>query len=205
MEHGRPAGVTRSRGNASSKPSATPMTFSTRMACQSSTGSKRKHGPVNFLRGSHAATGEPGADRRFSVNMALDECFAHRGRAGTKAKAVKSDRSYMNASVRPALGKIEVRELTKARLQSWLYELAEAPALIRSGRDCGQRFRPAITEEQKRQRKVSANRVWWILRAALNHTARERNLSTAAWDAVKAFEKVEVARVRQPVRAEVRP
>jgi hypothetical protein len=112
-----------------------------------------------FALAGHEASGESRGAGPFTVNMALDAYFADRERRGVKAKGVKSDRSYVDARVRPLVGEIEVGKLTAMRFPNWLCELAEAPAIIRSGRKGERQFHLATTDDQRRQRRVSANRV----------------------------------------------
>jgi integrase len=135
-------------------------------------------------------------DGPVTVRQTLVDYFKHR-KLNTP-KAVASDLRYANARIIPQLGEIEVRKLTRAQLQSWLDDLAVAPVRKRTAEGYEQQFFNApVTNEEKRARKVSANRVWAILRAALNHAADQHDgLSTDAWSKIKPFRKVETARVR---------
>jgi len=78
-----------------------------------------------------------------------------------------------------SLGTIEVDKLTRGRLERWHENLASSPARLRSRAGAEQRFKPATqTEEEKRARKSSANRVLAILKAALNYSITQGNAST---------------------------
>jgi integrase len=87
---------------------------------------------------------------------------------------------------------------TNAIIKSWLRNLAKERARAGGGKDGKPNFRAApVTEDQKRQRRVTANRTWAILRAALNFAHEESKItSKIGWSKVKKFEGVEVARVR---------
>jgi len=75
--------------------------------------------------------------------------------------------------------------------------LAVAPARKRTRRGEEQRHRDApATDDEKRARRATANRVWASLRASLNHAAREHRLSDEAWRHVKPFPQVSSARLR---------
>jgi integrase len=89
-----------------------------------------------------------------------------------------------DAHILPRLGDRFVSDLTTDQLQHWLFELASCPK-----RRGGQ----ATLE---RARKASANRVFTMLRAALNHAfKRGKVASDRAWRLVEPFEDVETARV----------
>jgi hypothetical protein len=87
--------------------------------------------------------------------------------------------------------------LTYKQILRWLDELAVAPRRKRTGKDEVERFHDEpVNEEKKRSRKMSANRVWAILRAALNLAANNHELSKEAWSRIKSFGKVGKVRVR---------
>jgi integrase len=131
-----------------------------------------------------------------TVRQALVEYFKHRKL--NSSKGFKSDLQWANARIIPQLGEVEVRKLARTQLQDWLNDLAMAPVRKRTAKGEEQRFLAApATEEERRARKSSANRVWGILLAALNYAAHNHDgLSTDAWARVKRFRKVEKARVR---------
>lgn len=72
------------------------------------------------------------------------------------------------AHVLPDLGDLEVEKLTTSRLRRWHQKLAEKPARLRGGKK-----RKAETEDQKRARKVTANRLLKDLKAALNRALED--------------------------------
>jgi integrase len=87
---------------------------------------------------------------------------------------------------------------TNAAIKSWLRNLAKERARARGKNGKGPNYRAApATEDQKRQRRSSANKVWAILRAALNFAHEEGKIaSNIGWSRIKKFEGVDVARVR---------
>jgi integrase len=111
----------------------------------------------------------------------------------TYRKGAVVTRSQIEAHILPALGDIECDKLTTARIQTWLRDLADAPARSRGGK-----ARPLdkADPESIRRRRSSANRVLVTLRAALNRAWRDgRIASDAAWRRVEPFENVDAARI----------
>jgi integrase len=98
----------------------------------------------------------------------------------------------------PALGELVVAELTAERLRRWLAAMAASPAQTRAkGSKPNYRAEP-VSDEDKRRRRATANRVLTMLKAALNHAFDEGHVGNRdAWGRkLKPFENVEVARVR---------
>jgi integrase len=103
-----------------------------------------------------------------------------------------------NAHIVPKLGTIECNQLTTKKLKDWLSAVASTPARLRpkKGKQQSREFN-RDDPEAVRKRKVSANRVLIILRAALNHGFAEgRIASDAEWRRVKPFKQVNTARMR---------
>jgi integrase len=102
------------------------------------------------------------------------------------------------AFILPVLGDIKVADLTAERLRSWLKNLAEKPARIRTRAGEKQQYKaPPRDDETRRKRKASANRTMTILKAALNYAWREGKAATdVAWRRVEPYEGVDTARVR---------
>ena len=106
----------------------------------------------------------------------------------------------------PDLGDLVVAELTAERLRRWLAAMAENPAQTRSKDGKPQYKAGPVTDEEKRRRKSTANRVLTMLKAALNHAFDEGHVSNRdAWGRkLKPFKDVEVARVRYLTIAEAK-
>lgn len=137
----------------------------------------------------HQATGETIKSGTFTVHDAVDLYLADRKRQGAKT----ADRmGYdFNAHVLPALGDIAIERLTRKRIEDWLVTVAESPIRRR-----GKEGEAPSTDAEKRSRKATANRVWTLLRAALNHAAEEKGYTDGGWAGVKAFRGTQVARIR---------
>jgi integrase len=146
-----------------------------------------------FARASKAPT--QGA--RVTVETAIREYFEARELNG-KAKSFYGDWQYAQAHIIPKFGSVEVRKLTKANLQQWRDDLARTGARVRTSRGAPQQYRvrDADTEDAKRARRATTNRVWAIFRAALNHAADTHGLSREEWSSVKTFRGASKARVR---------
>jgi integrase len=142
------------------------------------------------------ANGESVRSGRFTVADALKDYISHCKRRGLKA--VERMEHATRVHILPSLGTIEVDKLTRGRLERWHENLASSPARLRSRAGTEQRFKPAAqTEEEKRARKSSANRVLAILKAALNYSITQGNVTTdSAWRWVKPFRSVCGVRVR---------
>ena len=133
----------------------------------------------------------------FTVGQALEDYFRDGERRGMKGldRALCSARAH----ILPILGGLEVAKLTRRRVEDWLVKLAESPKRKRSKLGASEPAHAAApkTDEEKRARKDTANRVLTILKAALNHALdRHRVMDGSAWRAVKPFRNVTSARVR---------
>ncbi|MGI8854096.1 MAG: tyrosine-type recombinase/integrase [Methyloceanibacter sp.] len=97
----------------------------------------------------------------------------------------------------PALGDKHVDKLTAETIRNWHRDLAKAPRRLRTKRGAEQRTRPINLKDPEiaRQRKVSANRIMGLLKAALNHAFRDgKAASDIEWRKVKPFPKVNRSR-----------
>ncbi|MGE0629601.1 MAG: tyrosine-type recombinase/integrase [Geminicoccaceae bacterium] len=137
-----------------------------------------------------------------TVNDALDTYleWLARHRRSARDATWKAD-----ALIRPKLGQVPLSRLTASTIRQWHEELAEQPARLRSrrkldndGRQQAQRFRaPPETEDGRRARRASANRVLTILKAALNRAYHDGKVPTDdAWRRVKPFTNADAARLR---------
>jgi integrase len=144
----------------------------------------------------------------------IDAGVAHRGpyavadairdyleevRTEKKPDAVRDAEYRFNAFVLPELGKLSCEALTRDRLLKWRNAQASRPKRVRS--------KPGATEpatkptpdddDARRKRKVTANRILTMLKAALNRAYQAGRVpSDHAWRRVKPFPKVEEAVVR---------
>lgn len=145
----------------------------------------------------------------FTVTLAMDAYFEDAERRGVKG--LDRDKQRSKAWIIPTLGALEVAELTRPRIEAWARMMAEAPKRKRMpkfGVDQKQKKvspdeaedvkRPSTpTEDEKRARKDSANRVLSTLKAALNFALdRGRVKHGEAWQTVKPYPNTTSARVR---------
>ena len=104
-----------------------------------------------------------------------------------------------NAFVLPELGKLSCEDLTRDRLLKWRNAQASRPKRVRSKRGATEpATRPTPDDEDaRRKRKVTANRILAVLKAAFNRAYQAGRVpSDHAWRRVKPFPKVEEAVVR---------
>lgn len=103
-----------------------------------------------------------------------------------------------DAHILPALGELEVTALTTKTISKWHEKLATSPARLRSKNGAAQRHKNGNGDEDIRRRRVNANRLLTILKAALNRARAEGKVhcDDSAWKLVKPFAGVDTARIR---------
>jgi integrase len=162
---------------------------------------KRAH--QRFVEQERAAVGLPAQQAGpYTVRDAIGDYFARQEQAG---KPVQDARWQSDAWILPALGGIACGALTTKQLQTWLSALPKQAARLRSAKG-EQRYRQLATDKEAvRRRQATANRVFTVLRSALNFAWRSGKVPTdAAWRPVKPFEGANVARVRYFTFAEAK-
>jgi integrase len=136
------------------------------------------------------------SDNRFTVADAVEAYKAKYIRRGGKdtGRIDSAARNY----ILPVLGQTQVTALTARKLEQWHHDNATSAARVRTRKGAGLKYRIHVaTPEADRKRSASANRVLAILKAALNEAYREGQVSTAdSWRRVRAFRKVDTARIR---------
>jgi integrase len=163
------------------------------------------------------AGGEPAQVGPYTVADALKAYFEDGKRRGVKG--LQRDKARARAWITPELGPLELAKLTRRRLETWLAKMAEAPRRVRTPAPPApdspgpkpRNFRvprtpkprpeppaPPATDDEKRARKDSANRVLTTLKSALNHALDRRQVmcSGEAWKAVKPYHGTTSARIR---------
>ncbi len=147
-----------------------------------------------------AATRTPGAHAapigRGTVGAALDNYLADYAKRG--GKAVGSTRHAIERTLRPDLGHLRLDQLTSAQLRHWLQTVAGRGRSLRSAKGGEARHAaPPTDPDQVRARRASANRLYNILRAALNLAYRDGQVeSDNAWRRVQPFAHVDEPRIR---------
>jgi integrase len=142
----------------------------------------------------------------YTVNSCLDDYIADYTRRG--GKALDRLEVTANAFIRPQLGGLEIEALSAALIRQWHVGLAEAPARLRTRRTAQrQNIREIDLEDPNavRQRRASANRIFGVLKAALNFAFREGHAATdEAWRRVKPFREANAPKIRYLSHGEAR-
>src|SRR5262249_27176457 len=98
-----------------------------------------------------------GKGRVVTVAVAIDrylEALAGRGRD------TADTRSRINSMILPALGNIELSQLTTERIRHWIREMVNKPPRLRTARGETQRYRKfGKGDEALRRRRNTANRI----------------------------------------------
>jgi integrase len=137
-----------------------------------------------------------------TVNDVLDDYIRMLEGEGRAGRSIRDTVNRPNAFIRPELGKVSVGALTTERLRNWRDDIAKVPARQRTRPGGEQNYRVA-SDDSDRKRRASTNRLWSILRAALNHAFHDGKIeSDIAWRKVKPFKGVDGARLRYLTVAE---
>jgi integrase len=154
------------------------------------------HGVLTFAQAQRRALErKPKPDGPITVRQAVGnylEFLQHHRKTARDAEL------RLNAFVLPKLGDVAVAELTAEQLRRWLNELAASPRRVRTPQGLPPRHAKASSNaETRRQRRVSANRVWTSFRAALNQAFNDGAVaSDSAWRRVKPFAGVDQPKLR---------
>jgi integrase len=129
----------------------------------------------------------------YTVADAVDDYLAR-----FRGKDLVNTRRRIEAFIRPQLGRYDVSKLTSKQIKRWHEGLADAPARLRTAHGAEQNVRvTADSDEARRSRQASANRILTILKAALNRAYQEGDVqSDHAWRKVKPFEKADGVKLR---------
>jgi integrase len=94
----------------------------------------------------------------------------------------------------PAFGQFEIAELKREQVQDWLHDLAKKPPVKSLSQRSKVKFDPA-DPETRRKRRDTANRIFNDLSALLTLAYENGKVqSKAAWETVKKFENVDLAK-----------
>jgi integrase len=133
----------------------------------------------------------------YSVAQALFDYIEDRQRE--KRKDMKRTRSVVNLHILPTLGSIEVGRLTHSKVKHWRDSLAEVPPRVRAkkGDESGSRTIDSDNAQAIRKRHATANRIYTVLRAALNFAYRRNRIATkSAWERITPFRQVDAPKIR---------
>lgn len=108
-------------------------------------------------------------------------------------KAFRETKASIDAHILPALGDTPLAALTTQQIKAWHDKLAHKPARVRTAIGRAQQFRAKpTTDEAKRARKSTANRVLVVLKAILNRAfENELVADDTAWRRVRPFERTD--------------
>jgi integrase len=125
---------------------------------------------------------------RYSVADAVKDYFTHRRARSRSLESIATDEGKAKAFTEK-FGSLQVAVLTTGELQDW------RDGLVSSDAD------PDLSEAERRDAlrasQASANRVWTICRAALNHSFRAGRVDAdLAWRRIRPFQDVDKARKR---------
>jgi integrase len=165
-------------------------------------GAADDHGPADgqtiltFKQAQDRARGRPTAKAGpYTVRDCVEDYLAW---LTTERKSGLDARRRADALIIPALGDRKCEALTTADINTWRNDLAARPPRARTGKDKQQRHRKFDDSDPEaiRRRKATVNRLWTILRGALNHAFRDGKItSDTAWRRVKPFRGADAARV----------
>jgi integrase len=128
----------------------------------------------------------------YTVGEAIKDYLLHLRQQGKVSERDAENRFHVHVS--ETMRAMKVDSLTAESLRHWHHRMANAPKMTRTGK-----VLPLDRDDSEamRKRKTNANRVLAYLKAALNLAFHdEKAFSTAQWDRVKPFEKVNRARLR---------
>ena len=139
---------------------------------------------------------EPAAP--YTVANAMSDYMADYVRRG--GKAVSQTGAAINAHIVPKLRHHMAVLLTRQQIRGWHQALAETPPRLRVKAGSAPQTRPIMPSDPEtlRRRRSTVNRVLIILKAALNHSREEGQISgrNYAWSAVKAFREADKIKIR---------
>lgn len=140
----------------------------------------------------------------YTVKDALADYFKARD---SSAASIEHEQSRAGLYITPLIGDKRLDDLTREDVKNWRDQVAEMPPMNKNGKP--RQPKPAQSEEEQadreRARKDSANRVFTILKACLNHAFDEgKALSDHAWRRVSKFETTTKARPRYFTMNEIR-
>jgi integrase len=157
---------------------------------------------LNFTQASAKARsilGQPHGKTKV-IRMTVRQAFAlYLEHKAALDQDVTNVRNRGTAHILPSLGDLVIDDLEPARLRRWLADMAAQPGQKRPTADGKLQWLPGPkTEDEKRKRRSSANRVLTILKAVLNHAFDEGHVSNNdAWGRkLKRLRNATAARVR---------
>lgn len=110
-------------------------------------------------------------------------------------KAARATEDTIRGHILPALGNVPIDRLTVGKVRAFRDSIATTPKRNR-GKLMMDPDPENWTDEEKRQRKATANRCLTVLKAGLTHAWRDGKVKDrSAWERVKPFHNVEKPRI----------
>ncbi len=119
-------------------------------------------------------------------------------------KAYKETQHSIRSHILPTFGETELTKIKAGDIRSWHEQLATTPARKRSATGEQQQFREKPrTDDEKRKRRATANRILTVLKAILNRAVQEELVAgDTEWKVVKPFKQADEAVIRFLTEAE---
>ena len=126
---------------------------------------------------------------KYSVRQCIADYFEHRRARCRSIESIKIDEGKVRRFVEQ-FGDVQVPALTTVGLQAWRDRLVSQPTVDAD-------LTEAKRRDMLRASQGTANRLWAICRAALNHAFRTGRVDTdLAWRRIQPFQDVDEARKR---------
>ena len=108
-------------------------------------------------------------------------------------KALKETEHTIRAHILPTFGQTRLADIKARDIRAWMEKLAKAPPRKRTARGERQQYRDKPkTDEQKRARHATANRILTVLKALLNRAVQdELTADDTEWRSVKPFKQAD--------------
>lgn len=116
----------------------------------------------------------------------------------THRRSVSQVEYILDGHIIPELGHLDAAKLTPARIRAFHETIANTPRRLRTRPGEKQRYLEGeMSDEDRRRRKASANKILNILKAALNRAYDEGKIaSDDAWRRVRPFREVNAPKIR---------
>lgn len=133
----------------------------------------------------------------YTVTALMSDYLADRKRE--TRKDLSRTRSVIDLHILPTLGSIEVSKLTHSKVKAWRDHVADSGPRVRvaKGEESASRTIDTENADVMRKRYATANRIFTVLRAALNFGYRRNRIVTkAAWEKITPFRQVDAPKIR---------
>ncbi len=132
----------------------------------------------------------------YTIAGAIEDYVRDYKRRGGKGLSVLE--SIINAHIKPTLGNVQLANLSRRKIETWLDDIAAKPPRLRTKKGQEQVYKEMPdSHEATRRRRNTANRVLSVLKAALNLAYQHgRTNNRAAWEAVKPYREADAPKIQ---------